>query len=521
MDIKIFKWIFVEIKFLTLLALPTSIICLTEGFQMKLSNIFIGRKSGEDVSTELSALFLGQMTITVTAYPILEGLSVCVSIICSQAYGANQPKLVALYYYRVLFVAILICFPLFSLLISVCPIVYLYTHNLKLSIGAGSYTTIFCCGFPAYAYYKISVCFLQSHNIVWSSLIYLILGNISNGILQYMFIFHYNQGIAGAAAAYVISLYIIALLIFTHIRLSRQNLPSMEFSIDLISDWSHTAKYAIPASLQTFFGTLVSNIFPVFLLLWVSYDQNQLAIYSIMYSLWFMFSLFTMGFSRALTIRVGQLLGANNTARGKRSAIFGIAFGETVIFFLSIFIIVCNHPFSRLFTTDKSFVEELYFNLLLLPFIILSDIILLGQGVMNACDMQQTQAILKFFFMVLLGFILEFLLINVFAWKALLIFSIQGLFRLLCFVCSMVILFCRDWDTFTLKIKERTQSTDNFLQPQFFEKISVSHLSSQESNVGKFQRFSNSKLIIVSKYVFCLLLGVSIFVAVNLSALLF
>ena len=94
-----YTWMWEEIKYLTLLALPISIICLSEGLQMKLSNIFIGRASGSEVSTELSALFIGQVIIMSTAYPITSGLSICVNILCSQAHGAKQHTLGELYYY--------------------------------------------------------------------------------------------------------------------------------------------------------------------------------------------------------------------------------------------------------------------------------------------------------------------------------------------------------------------------------------------------------------------------------------
>ena len=161
-----FAWIIEEIKLLTVLALPPSIICLAEGLQLKLSNIFIGRVSGENISTALSALYFGQVVTTCTAYSITEGLSVCVNILCSQAYGKKQYKLVGLYYYRVLLLMILVCFPLFSILISVGPIVHFFTQDRQLSIGAGEYCSIYCFGFPAYAFYKISVRFLQSQNIV-------------------------------------------------------------------------------------------------------------------------------------------------------------------------------------------------------------------------------------------------------------------------------------------------------------------------------------------------------------------
>ena len=443
-----FEWIFEEIKFFTTLALPPSIMCLAEGLQLKLSIIFIGRMSGENVSSMLSALFIGQMVILCTAYSISEGLSACVNILCSQAYGKKQYRLVGLYYYRVLLLMVLICFPLFSLFISVGPIVHFFTQDMELSLGAGRYTSIYCFGFPAYAYFNAAIRFLQSQNVVWGPLNYLLIGSIVNGILQYILILHYNFGIAGAAAAYVISIYLIALLVFTHIRFSRVHISTaVEFNAELFSGWFKTAKYVIPATMQAFIATVVSNVFPVIILLLVSHSKNQLALYSIMYSVWFVISLTTMGLSSAITVRVGHLLGENDTQRAKRSAIFGIVFGEIVLLFFGIVTMVLSQPLSQLFTTDINFANELYYNLLALSVITLTDILLLGQGVMNACGLQLIQAILKFVLMFLLGFVAQVLLVRFFAWKALCIICLQSLFRLLCFIICMIIVFSRNWNS--------------------------------------------------------------------------
>ncbi|KAI6655917.1 Multidrug and toxin extrusion protein 1 [Oopsacas minuta] len=410
---------------------------------------------------------------------------------------------------------ILLCFPLFSLCVSVRPIVYFITQNWELSVSAGSYTSIYCFGFPAYAYYKISVCFLQSQNTIWIPLMYLLIGNIFNGILQYIFIFDYDLGLAGSAAAYVISNYIIALLLFLHLRLFPQFLSHAEFSIDLINEWYHTAKYAIPATIQIVLGTTISCIFPIIVLLLISHDKNQLAIYSIMYSVWFIFSLFTMGYARALTIRVGQLLGANTITKAKRSAIFGMAFGETIIIFLSVMAMLLHRPLSVLFTTDDSFIQELYLNLLLLPIIILSDIVILGQGVMNACGMQQIYAGVEFLFLFVTGFIAQVVFVRYFARKALAMYWIQGVLRVSCFIAAMILLFSRDWNKFTLKKNNNTQLTDGSVELLQKEK-SAFHLSSQGSYFSKLKSIFKTKLFIITRYVICLILGVFLLVAVML-----
>ena len=69
-------WMLEEAAFLTTLAIPPAIVCLTEALQMKMSNIFIDRASGNNVEKMLSALFLGQVVTSCTSSPISDGISI-------------------------------------------------------------------------------------------------------------------------------------------------------------------------------------------------------------------------------------------------------------------------------------------------------------------------------------------------------------------------------------------------------------------------------------------------------------
>ena len=519
MHYKNLAWILEELKFHITLALPPSVICLTDGLQVKLSNVFIGRVSGENITSMLSALFIGQIFIGFTAYSISEGLSISVNILCSQAYGKKQLKLVGLYYYRVLLLMILICFPLFSLLISVGPIVHFFTQDNELSLGAGTYTSIYCFGFPAYAYYYTSIRFLQSQNIVWGPLFYLIIGSVVNGILQYILILHYNLGIAGAACAYVMSIYLIALLVFAHIRFSRVHISTkVGFDTELISEWFHTAKYVLPSIIQVSIAMIANSVFPIIILLLVCNNKDQLALYSIMYSVWFVYSLFAMGYTSSLTVRVGQLLGENDIRKAKRSAIFGIICGEMTLFVICIAIMLLSKPLSQLFTTDQRFANELHYNLLALPVITLSDIMLFGQGITNACRMQHIHATFKFVFLFVFGFVGEYILVKFFPWKALCLFMIQGLANILCFAVCMTIIFTRNWDTFVLRVVRSNKfSNDRIgIRDPSVATPDSDNPSSQHRN-GILMNICGCRIYIVFRYIACFSLGCLLFSIVYLT----
>ena len=127
-----YYWILEEITYLSMLALPPSVACMTDGLQMKMSSVFIGRSSGDNIERMLSALFIAQVFASLTNYGLSESFSIYVNILCSQAYGAKQYKLVGLYFYRALFIAALTFFPVCTVFISVRPIVYSITQDWEL-----------------------------------------------------------------------------------------------------------------------------------------------------------------------------------------------------------------------------------------------------------------------------------------------------------------------------------------------------------------------------------------------------
>ncbi|KAI6650860.1 Multidrug and toxin extrusion protein 1-like [Oopsacas minuta] len=488
--------------FLIVLALPASIECFTEGLQMKLSNIYIGRISRNNFSTMLSALFIGQTAISLISYPIAEGIALYVNILCSQAYGAKQYKLVGFYFHRALLMATLVCFPVFTILISVRPIVYLVFQDWELAEYSGSYTDILCFGYPAYLYYKIGIRFLQALNIVWGPALYLLIGITLNGIIQYILIFQYNTNIQGAAAGYVISNYLVALLVFSHIQLSHVHKTiSHEWSIELISDWYHTSKYAISTIVQTLVSSAPLVILPILAIGVFANDKRQLAIYSIIYSIGWVTSLGTMGFSSAITVRVGNLLGADDPKRAKKAAILGIVVGQVLLILVNLVLLGISGPLSHLFTTDTEFAKELKWNIIIFSFALNTNTNFIVQGVMNACCKQGIQTVLKFIFQIIFATIATFLLAHFVEWKALSIivqFSVGSAF---CMVIALFILFCSDWRKIALVVNRNTKkntSTEKELKGFF-------------RNPSLFKIILRSKVGILSRYLTCLAVSIIVF----------
>ena len=228
--------------------------------------------------------------------------------------------------------------------------------------------------------------------------------------------------------------------------------------------------------------------------------------------------MFAIGYTSSLTVRVGHLLGANDTQSAKRSAIFGIIFGEVILLVVSIGIMLLSQPLSKLFTTDPSFANELHYNLLILPVITLTDFMLFGQGITNACRMQHIQAGFKFVFLFVFGFVGELILVRFFPWKALALFIIQGLANLLSSAVCMTIIFTRDWDTFVLRVNRNNQYSNDLRD---IGNISLTNSDSYNTSTNHVDdgmiNICGSRIYILFRYVVCFSLGCLIFIVVYLT----
>ena len=499
-------WILEETIYLMLLAVPVAIECFSEGVQIKLSNVFIGRASGNNIALMLSALFIGQTVIGVITYPIAEGFGIYVNVLCSQAYGAKQYKLVGLYFYRALFMAALTCFPVFTVFISVRPIVYLLFQDWELAQYTGSFTDVLCFGYPAYLYYKIGFRFLQALNIVWGPVLYIITGNILNGVIQYILIFKYNTALAGAAAGYVISNYLVALLVFTHIQLSHVHLLiAHKWTVEYITNWLHTAKYAIAPLGQVMMGMFPTTIIPVICIGLLSHDNRELAIYSILFCIWWVCCIGVMGFASALTVRVGNLLGSNQPIRAKRASVIGLICGQLIILMCHMITFVANDPLSHLFTTDTTFARELAWNIRLFSFLPNSDLNMLVQGVMNACCKQGIHLLLRIIFQIIIGTGATIFLVHFVQWKALCVFLQYSITSTLSFIIASLILLCSGWESIALAVRGNTT----------VEEVSDTTLEEDTLHIFNFIEINKTKGLQLLRYSGSLILPLCFFATVN------
>ena len=237
----------------------------------------------------------------------------------------------------------------------------------------------------------------------------------------------------------------------------------------LIGEWCHSARYAFFPITQYLVSVSSTNLTPLIILGFIFRDTTQLVIYTVLLSLWYVFGLWAMGgFSSAITVRVGNLLGAHEYKNAFRAAIFSIFYGETVALILSTLVFTLSTPLSHLFTTDIDFATKLALNIQGMSFIILCNCQFITQGILNGCSLQGTQAIVKFSTRVFLGITLAAIISSLVEWKALGIFLGNGIGSLATFAINMIIILSRSWKDIARNVSKNTQ-TENLHEEEMEE----------------------------------------------------
>ena len=321
------RWIFKELNCLNKLALVGAVNLLNDAIQLKTGTVFISRTSGDEISQNDSALFFGQTIICITSYAIVQGICIGMSTLCSQAYGARNQKLVTTYFMRALVIASLTCFPLWSLWISVGPIIHYITGDSVLAKATGEYTSYFCFGYPAFAFCKLANGFLQSQNIVFTILFILVAGNVMNILMQYVLTVVVPLGIKGVAIAYAISLNVTSVIIFGYIRFTAFHVDNFSGCyVEYFSGWLHFFSYAVSCVGQLLFDMLSARVIPIVVIGFIIGDKQQFALIGILNVVWYICTCVCIGYGNGATIRVGNLLGMNELKKAQNTIVLCVVF---------------------------------------------------------------------------------------------------------------------------------------------------------------------------------------------------
>ncbi|XP_044285790.1 multidrug and toxin extrusion protein 1-like [Varanus komodoensis] len=341
------SYFWAEAKKILLLAGPLTLIQLLVFMIHVVSTIFCGHLG----RVELASVTLAIAVINVTGISVGFGLSSACDTLISQTYGGKNMKRVGTILQRGILILLLSCFPCWAIFINTEQILLLIRQDPDVSRLTQVYVMIFIPALPAAFIYQIQARYLQNQRIIWPEVLCGIAGNIVNLIANYVFLHELHMGVKGSAWANTIAQYSQAIALFLYIRWKKLHAETWGgWSTDCLQEWNVFMALAVPSMLMTCieWWTFEIGSFLIGLL-----GVTELSAQSVIYEVATVVYMIPYGISTAVSVQVGNALGANNTEAARKSSVVGILC--TVCFFLLMCVVLSSTKdiLAYVFTSDE------------------------------------------------------------------------------------------------------------------------------------------------------------------------
>ncbi|XP_055751651.1 multidrug and toxin extrusion protein 1-like [Salvelinus fontinalis] len=316
------------------------------------STIFCGHLG----KTELAGVTLAIAVINVTGVSIGYGLSSACDTLISQTFGSRNLLKVGVIVQRAILIQLLACFPCWAVLINTEPILLAVKQSPEVARLSQVYVKIFMPALPATFIYQLEARYLQNQGILWPQVITGVVANVLNALINYIFLYLLDLGVAGSAWANTISQLSLAAILYAYILWKELHKATWAgWSWECLEDWGTYIHLAIPSMIMLcvewwtyeiggFLAGLISEV--------------ELGAQSVVFELASICYMFPLGFSVAGSVRVGSALGAGDTEQAKLSAKLAMFCAGSVSVCLSVLVGILKDKISYVFTYDEQIRER-------------------------------------------------------------------------------------------------------------------------------------------------------------------
>ncbi|XP_014838490.1 PREDICTED: multidrug and toxin extrusion protein 1-like [Poecilia mexicana] len=271
--------------------------------------MFCGRL-GNDV---MAGYGLASAAINVTTAATGCGLGLACDTLVSQTFGGKNLLRVGVILQRGIIILMLFCLPCWGLLINAEAILLCMGQEPEVARVAQLYMTAFIPAVPAMFLYNLQVSYLQNQGIIMPQMYTALLANIANLVTNYAFLHWMSLGVAGSAAANTLSQIYICVFLFAYIWWKKLHVNTWGgWSVESLQEWGSYMKLAIPSMLMVCFEWWVYEFGGFFAGM---LSEDELAAQHAVIMIAFITYMFPLGIQAAACARVGNALGAGDTAR--------------------------------------------------------------------------------------------------------------------------------------------------------------------------------------------------------------
>ncbi|XP_023646752.2 multidrug and toxin extrusion protein 1 [Paramormyrops kingsleyae] len=343
-------------------------------------------------NAELAGFALASATINVTTTATGYGLALACDTLVSQTFGGKNLKRVGEILQRSVLILLLFCLPCWALLINTQSILIALRQESQVSSIAQLYVTAFLPAVPAMFLHQLQVSYLQNQGIILPQLYVAVLTNIINVVINYVLLFWMELGVKGSAVANSLCQIFICLFLFAYIRWKKLHVKTWGgWSTASLQNWGSFMQLAIPSTLMLCFEWWIYEIggFLAGML-----GKVDLAAQHVLLELGAITYMFPLGVHAAACVRVGNALGAGDTASALITSKVSLVFSGVMAVLQGVVLASTKTVIGFIFTNDTNIVELVSHTLYLYIFLQFFDaLVCVSSGILLGAGKQKIAAV--------------------------------------------------------------------------------------------------------------------------------
>nr|XP_043887925.1 multidrug and toxin extrusion protein 1-like isoform X3 [Solea senegalensis] len=282
------------------------------------------------------------------------GLSLACDTLVSQTFGGKNLLRVGVILQRGIIILLLFCLPCWALLINAQNILLCLGQEPEVARIAQLYITAFLPAVPAMFLYQLQVSYLQNQGLILPQMYTAAAANVANVLTNYVFLYWLDLGVSGSAAANSLSQVYVCAFLFAYIRWKKLHLKTWGgWSMESLQEWGSYMKLAIPSTMMTCFEWWVYEIGGFFAGM---LSEDELAAQHAVIMVAFITYMFPLGVQGAACARVGNALGAGDTARAVLASKLSLALAGGIAIVQGLFLGATKSVIGFMFTSDEKIV---------------------------------------------------------------------------------------------------------------------------------------------------------------------
>ncbi|KAM7259737.1 hypothetical protein ACFE04_015478 [Oxalis oulophora] len=341
--------LFTEAKLLFNLAFPICVTALIMYARSIISMLFLGHLG----DLQLAAGSLAIAFANITGYSVLSGLALGMEPLCSQAFGAQRPKLLSQTLHRSIIFLLISSIPISILWIYMDKIMFYLHQDPNITTLARTYLIYSLPDLLSNSFIHPIRIFLRAQGITHPLTLATLFGTILHFPINLLLVNYFNLGLSGVAAASAISNFTVVAFLVIHVISSNIHEPTWSNPTrDCLTGWKPLLKLAGPSCVSVCLEWWWYEIMIVLCGLLVN-PKAAVASMGILIQTTSLIYVFPSSLGFAVSTRVGNELGANRPYKAKLSAVAAFFIAATVGLTAAVFAFGLRDKWARMFTSDS------------------------------------------------------------------------------------------------------------------------------------------------------------------------